>query len=257
MQIAIGDLADPRVVPPRAARRATPSSTSPASPATSRAATIEELNGARHLAAAARRRARRGRALRVLLAARRHAAPPDAPAPRQGARRARRSQAAEPAHDDVRAARSSTRPATAGCAGSSASRCLPAVPLAGRGRARTQPIWAEDVADCVLAALDGRADGARALRAGRARRRSPSARSSGSCCAPRGRRRRARAASRSPVLRAAAARRRGARRARPRSPPGTRRELLGGRDATARGTADAEALGVQPAARWRDGARRR
>jgi NADH dehydrogenase len=28
------------------------------------------------------------------------------------------------------------------------------VPLAGRGRARTQPIWAEDVADCVLAALE-------------------------------------------------------------------------------------------------------
>jgi uncharacterized protein YbjT (DUF2867 family) len=31
---------------------------------------------------------------------------------------------------------------------------LPAVPLVGRGRARTQPIWAEDVADCVLAALE-------------------------------------------------------------------------------------------------------
>ena len=31
---------------------------------------------------------------------------------------------------------------------------LPAVPLAGRGRAQTQPIWAQDVADCVLAALD-------------------------------------------------------------------------------------------------------
>jgi uncharacterized protein YbjT (DUF2867 family) len=31
---------------------------------------------------------------------------------------------------------------------------LPAVPLAGLGRARTQPIWADDVADCVLAALD-------------------------------------------------------------------------------------------------------
>jgi len=31
---------------------------------------------------------------------------------------------------------------------------LPAVPLAGRGRASTQPIWAEDVADCVLAALE-------------------------------------------------------------------------------------------------------
>jgi NADH dehydrogenase len=33
---------------------------------------------------------------------------------------------------------------------------LPAVPLVGRGIARTQPLWAEDAADCVLAALDGR-----------------------------------------------------------------------------------------------------
>jgi len=31
---------------------------------------------------------------------------------------------------------------------------LPAVPLAGRGRGQTQPIWAEDVADCVLSALE-------------------------------------------------------------------------------------------------------
>jgi uncharacterized protein YbjT (DUF2867 family) len=31
---------------------------------------------------------------------------------------------------------------------------LPAVPLAGRGSARVQPIWAEDVADCALAALE-------------------------------------------------------------------------------------------------------
>jgi len=30
---------------------------------------------------------------------------------------------------------------------------LPAVPLVGRGIARTQPLWAEDAADCVLAAL--------------------------------------------------------------------------------------------------------
>ena len=30
------------------------------------------------------------------------------------------------------------------------------MPLVGRGIARTQPIWAEDAADCVLAALDGR-----------------------------------------------------------------------------------------------------
>jgi uncharacterized protein YbjT (DUF2867 family) len=31
---------------------------------------------------------------------------------------------------------------------------LPAVPLTGRGAARTQPLWAEDAADAVLAALD-------------------------------------------------------------------------------------------------------
>ena len=31
---------------------------------------------------------------------------------------------------------------------------LPAVPLAGRGGGTTQPIWAEDVADCVVAALE-------------------------------------------------------------------------------------------------------
>jgi uncharacterized protein YbjT (DUF2867 family) len=37
---------------------------------------------------------------------------------------------------------------------------LPVVPLTGLGRARTQPIWADDVADCVMAALDGRAGAA-------------------------------------------------------------------------------------------------
>jgi NADH dehydrogenase len=36
---------------------------------------------------------------------------------------------------------------------------LPAVPLTGRGAARTQPVWAEDVADGVLAALDRGPDG--------------------------------------------------------------------------------------------------
>ena len=35
---------------------------------------------------------------------------------------------------------------------------LPAMPVAGRGRALFQPIWAEDVADCIVASL--RADGA-------------------------------------------------------------------------------------------------
>ncbi|HEV2770757.1 MAG TPA: NAD(P)H-binding protein [Solirubrobacteraceae bacterium] len=36
---------------------------------------------------------------------------------------------------------------------------LPAVPLPGRGRATAQPIWADDVADCLMALLDGRGDG--------------------------------------------------------------------------------------------------
>ncbi len=36
---------------------------------------------------------------------------------------------------------------------------LPAVPLVGRGGARTQPLWAEDAADCVVALLDAPPDG--------------------------------------------------------------------------------------------------
>jgi uncharacterized protein YbjT (DUF2867 family) len=32
---------------------------------------------------------------------------------------------------------------------------LPVMPIAGAGRAAFQPIWAEDVADCVIAALPG------------------------------------------------------------------------------------------------------
>jgi uncharacterized protein YbjT (DUF2867 family) len=38
---------------------------------------------------------------------------------------------------------------------------LPAVPIAGRGRTPFQPIWAEDVADCVMAELNGRDGGGR------------------------------------------------------------------------------------------------
>ena len=47
---------------------------------------------------------------------------------------------------------------------------LPAVPLVGRGIARTQPLWAADAADCLIAALDRppRRRHARPLRAGRA-----------------------------------------------------------------------------------------
>jgi NADH dehydrogenase len=36
---------------------------------------------------------------------------------------------------------------------------LPALPVSGSGRAAYQPIWAEDVADCVRAVLDGHRDG--------------------------------------------------------------------------------------------------
>jgi uncharacterized protein YbjT (DUF2867 family) len=57
---------------------------------------------------------------------------------------------------------------------------LPVMPVSGRGRALYQPIWAEDVADCVVAALGGRAagervaggnDGERERRGGERRRR--------------------------------------------------------------------------------------
>ena len=40
---------------------------------------------------------------------------------------------------------------------------LPAVPISGSGRARFQPIWADDVADCIVAALDAPADGRRSF----------------------------------------------------------------------------------------------
>jgi len=39
---------------------------------------------------------------------------------------------------------------------------LPLMPISGSGRTAFQPIWAEDVADCVLAALPGRSHGSEA-----------------------------------------------------------------------------------------------
>jgi NADH dehydrogenase len=39
---------------------------------------------------------------------------------------------------------------------------LPVMPISGNGRAAYQPIWADDVADCVIAALPGGAHGAQA-----------------------------------------------------------------------------------------------
>ena len=63
--------------------------------------------------------------------------------------------------------RSSTPPETRGLRCSSAWRCSRLMPVSGRGRAVYQPIWAEDVADCVIASLrDAQtADASRALRA--------------------------------------------------------------------------------------------
>jgi NADH dehydrogenase len=44
-----------------------------------------------------------------------------------------------------------------------ASLVLPVFPVSGRGQALYQPIWADDVADCILAALALPADGARRI----------------------------------------------------------------------------------------------
>ena len=63
---------------------------------------------------------------------------------------------------------------------------LPVMPIPGRGRAAYQPIWAEDVADCVMSALPG-AHGElhrRPLRARRARDAEPSGHRRDSRCAP-------------------------------------------------------------------------
>ena len=121
---------------------------------------------------------------------------------------------------------------------------LPAVPLVGRGIARTQPLWAEDAADCVIAALDAPARAPRPLRARRAGDADPA------------RVRPARAGRRAAAAGApcrcrwpACAPRCGPRR---RSPGPTslvtwdEAQMLAVEMLSARGTRDAEALGVQP-----------
>ena len=62
---------------------------------------------------------------------------------------------------------------------------LPALPVSGSGRAQYQPIWAEDVADCVLAALIATGPRRRRVRAGAAPRRSPTTTSCASRSPPR------------------------------------------------------------------------
>ena len=119
---------------------------------------------------------------------------------------------------------------------------LPAVPLVGRGIARTQPIWAEDMADAVLAALE---------RAGRPRRyelagpETLTQREVVRLVLARGRRRRRAARSRWPGCepRCGPRRRSPARR---RSITWDEAQLLAVEMLSARGTQDAEALGVTP-----------
>ena len=65
--------------------------------------------------------------------------------------------------DDARATRSLYAPGDRHLRWLERLGLLPAVPLVGRGIARTQPLWAEDAADCVLAALERPPDGHRAL----------------------------------------------------------------------------------------------
>ena len=134
-------------------------------------------------------------------------------------------------------------PATATCCGWSGSATCRWCRSSGRGIARTQPIWAEDMADVVLAAIEARRT-AIAASSWPGRRRSRSARSCGSC---------------SP-LRAGAGARSRSRWPGSGPPCGPRRrcagplaitwdeaQLLAVEMLSARGTADAEALGVTPA----------
>ena len=74
---------------------------------------------------------------------------------------------------------------------------LPVMPLSGSRRALYQPIWADDVADCVISALGLERD--RAATSSPGPRRSPTTASWRRSCAPFGRRRR-------PLARAAAGR---------------------------------------------------
>ena len=156
VQLAIGDLADPASW--RNALRGVDTVVHLAGGARDQPrATVEELNGLaawRLLRAAERAGARH---FVWIDAARRHAAPPDADAARQGAGRRGGGGGAAADHD--------ARPLALYAPGDRHLRwlerlgLLPAVPLVGRGIARTQPLWAEDAADCVLAALEQPPDG--------------------------------------------------------------------------------------------------
>ena len=152
VQLAIGDLADPASW--RNALRGVDTVVHLAGGARDQPrATVEELNGLaawRLLRAAERVGARHFVWITPL------GATPHHPMRMQRAKALAAAAIAEStvADHDARPLAWSTRPATATCAGWSGSGYLPAVPLVGRGIARTQPLWAEDAADCLIAALD-------------------------------------------------------------------------------------------------------
>ena len=121
---------------------------------------------------------------------------------------------------------------------------LPAMPISGSGRSLFQPIWAEDVADCVVAALGRPAGAAAPSSTWPAPSRCPTTTSCGPRCARSGRRR--------PLVHVPLPVVRGSLRLLERL-TGRRRfatweeaELMEEPMTTSRGTADAEALGVTP-----------
>ena len=151
VQLALGDLSDPpsfrnalrgvdTVVHLAAAIRDQPGGS------------IEELNAVATWRMVQAAHTGRRRALRLLQRPERVGAQPDALHARQGAGRARGRRVGRPAHDlravdRLRARRRLPDPARAHGA-------APVVPISGSGRALFQPIWAQDVADCVMAALE-------------------------------------------------------------------------------------------------------
>ena len=156
----------PAVVSQRAARRATRSCTSPRSIRDQPQRVDRGAQRDRDLADGARRPSAPGvGALRVLLRARRLDPPPHALPSRQGARRA--GGRARPSLDSIVFAPSIVyAPGDPWLTLLERLALLPVMPMSGRGRARIQPIWAEDVADCAMAALRAtRGANARALRA--------------------------------------------------------------------------------------------
>ena len=155
MQIALGDLSDPASF--RNALRGRQDRGPPGGVDPRPAARLDRgAERRRHAAAGARRRARARRALRVLLGDRR-----EPPLARRASSGPRRSPSAP--------SRSRTSQTTVFAPSIVYSPDDPWVTLlrahvaacprcrsSGRGEARYQPIWADDVADCVIAALDGR-----------------------------------------------------------------------------------------------------